>query len=189
VGRHSEAIAQEKRALELEPLSLKYNDNYAIVTYNAGQDQFAVEQWRKTLEMDPNYASALRNLSNTYADLHQYDLWLKNWKKVATVTNDHENLKIADEAARVYTKSGFQAAMRRIIELQVQLAKRRYVDPADIGLNCAVLGEKDQAFFWLEKAYAEKSDDLEWIKVNRSADALRSDPRYAALLKKMGLPQ
>ena len=189
VGRHSEAIAQEKRALELEPLSLKYNDNYAIVTYNAGQDQFAIEQWRKTLEMDPNYASALRNLSNAYADLHQYDLWLENWKKVATVTNDHENLKIADEAAQTYAKSGFQAAMRRIIELQVQLAKRRYVDPADIGMNCAVLGEKDQAFFWLEKAYAEKSDDLEWIKVNRSADALRSDPRYAALVKKMGLPQ
>src|SRR5258707_1844187 len=152
VGRHSEAIAQEKRALELEPLSLKYNDNYAIVTYNAGQDQFAIEQWRKTLEMDPNYASALRNLSNTYADLHQYDLWLENWKKVATVTNDHENLRIADEAAQTYAKSGFQAAMRRIIELQVQLAKRRYVDPADIGMNCAVLGEKDQAFFWLDKA-------------------------------------
>jgi hypothetical protein len=114
---------------------------------------------------------------------------LENWKKAATVMNDHENLQIAEEAARVYAKSGYQAAMRRIIELQVQLAKRRYLDPADIGMNYAVLGEKDQAFFWLEKAYAEKSDDLAWIKVNRSADALRSDPRYAALLKKIGLPQ
>jgi hypothetical protein len=56
-------------------------------------------------------------------------------------------------------------------------------------MNYAVLGEKDQAFFWLEKAYAEKSDNLGWIKVNRSADSLRSDPRYVALLKKMGLPQ
>src|SRR5258708_28888306 len=79
--------------------------------------------------------------------------------------------------------------MGRVIELQVQLAKRRYVDPADIGMNCAVLAEKDQAFFWLEKAYAQKSDALEWIKVNRTAAALRSDPRYAPLVQKIRLPQ
>jgi hypothetical protein len=78
--------------------------------------------------------------------------------------------------------------MRRIIALQVQLAKRRYVDPADIGYNYAALGEKEQAFFWLEKAYAEKSGDVEWLKVNRSAASLRPNPRYTALLKKMGLP-
>jgi hypothetical protein len=52
-----------------------------------------------------------------------------------------------------------------------------------------VLREKDQALFWLEKACAEKSDDVEWIKVNRSAESLRSEPRYAPLLKKMGLGQ
>jgi len=188
-GRHSEAIAQVKRALEIEPLSLKYNDNLAVMAKNGGQDEFALEQWKKTLEMDPNYASALENLGFLYFDLHQYDLWLQTWKKGATAKNDAEELKIAEEAAKVYSKSGFESAMRRIIELQVQLAKRRYVDPADIGYNYAALGERDQAFFWLEKASAEKSDDVEFIKVNRSANGLRSDPRYTALLKKMGLPQ
>jgi serine/threonine protein kinase/Tfp pilus assembly protein PilF len=188
-GRHSEAIAQVKRALEVEPLSLKYNDNLAVMARNGGQQDFALEQLKKTLEMDPNYASALANLSNLYFDLHQYDLWLETWKKAATAKNDPEELKIAEEAAKAYGKSGYEAAVRRIIELQVQLAKRRYVDPADIGYNYAALGEKDQAFFWLEKASAEKSDDGAFIKVNQSAASLRSDPRYAALLKKMGLPQ
>jgi serine/threonine protein kinase/Flp pilus assembly protein TadD len=188
-GHHSEAVAQEKRALELEPLNLKYNDNLGLVYANAGQDALALEQYRKTLEIDPNYASALSNLSQTYFALHQYDLWLESWKRAATLANDHESLAIANEAARVYAKSGYQAAMRRIIELRLQLAKRRYVDPAHIGFDYAVLGEKDQAFFWLEKAYAEKSYWIIYIKVNRSADSLRSDPRYAALLKKMGLPQ
>jgi serine/threonine protein kinase/Tfp pilus assembly protein PilF len=188
-GRHSEAIAQVKRALEVEPLSLKYNDNLAVMAKNGGQQEFALEQWKKTLEMDPNYASALENLSNLYFDLHRYDLWLETWKKAATARNDPEELIIADEAAKVYAKSGYEPAVRRTIELQVQLAKRRYVDPADIGYNYAALGKRDQAFLWLEKAYAEKSDNVEFIKVNRSADSLRSDPRYAALLKKMGLPQ
>jgi tetratricopeptide (TPR) repeat protein len=178
-----------KRALEVEPLSLKYNDNLAVMAKNGGQDEFALDQWKKTLEMDANYASALANLSNLYFDLHRYDLWLETWKKAATAKNDLEELKIAEEAAKVYAKFGYEAALRRVIELQVQLAKRRYVDPADIGSNYAALGEKDQAFLWLEKAYAEKSDNVEFIKVNRSADSLRSDPRYAALLKKMGLPQ
>jgi serine/threonine protein kinase/Tfp pilus assembly protein PilF len=187
--RYTEAVAQEKRAVELEPLNLKYNDNLALVYHFAGQDELALEQYRKTLEMDPNYASALTNVSGFYFDLHQYDLWLENWKNAATVENDRESLAIAEEAARVYARSGYQAAMRRIIELQLQLAKRRYVDPALIGFNYAVLGDKDQAFFWLEKACAEKSYTIVYIKVRRSADSLHSDPRYAALLKKMGLPQ
>ena len=90
---------------------------------------------------------------------------------------------------RVYAKSGLQATNKRILELQLQLAKRRYVDPAMIGFGFAELGDKDQAFAWLEKAYAEKSDGVVWVKTEPATAGLRSDPRYAALLKKMGLPQ
>ena len=110
-------------------------------------------------------------------------------EEVCDAKNDPEELKLAEETAKAYAKSGIEAAIRRRIELQMQLAKRRYVDPADIGYNYAELGEKDQAFLWMEKAYAEKSDDVAFIKVSRSMASLRSDPRYAALLKKMGLPQ
>jgi eukaryotic-like serine/threonine-protein kinase len=188
-GRHSEAIAEEKRAIELEPLNLKYNDSLSAMYRNARQNELALDQARKTLEMDPSYVSGVRNLADVYATLHRHDLWLENWKKAATLMNDHEDLEIADEASRVYAKSGYQSAMRRVIEMQLQLAKRRYVDPADIGFNYAELGEKDQAFLWLEKGYAEKSDLSGYLKVDWRADGLRSDPRYAALLKKMGLPQ
>jgi TolB-like protein/Tfp pilus assembly protein PilF len=188
-GRHSEAVAQVKRALEIEPLSLKFNDNLAIMEDNAGQHELALEQWKKTVDMDPNYSSALGNLSGLYFDLHQYDLWLENSKKAAAAKNDTEVLKIAEEVAGVYAKSGHEAAVKRMVELEVQLAKRRYVDPADIAYDYAAMGEKDQAFVWLEKAYAEKSDNLEWIKVNRKVESLRPDPRYAVLVKKMGLPQ
>ena len=75
------------------------------------------------------------------------------------------------------------------MELLEELSKRRYVDPGDIGYRYASLGNKDQAFAWLEKAYAEKADSLQYIKVKLAMDSLRSDPRYIDLLKWMGLPQ
>ena len=189
MARHNEAISQAKRAIDLDPLSAKYSDTLCTVYHIAGQDDLALEQCLKTLEMDPNFPGGLANLAFLYADLHQYDLWLKDWNKSATLMNDQEILKITEEAARVYAKSGYPATIKRIIELQLELAKRRYVDPAEIGLDYAQAGEKDQAFTWLEKAYAEKSDRLGWVKVDLRANSLHSDPRYAALLKKMGLPQ
>jgi len=64
--------------------------------------------------------------------MEKYELWLEEWKKSATLANDREDLAIAEEAARVYTKSSFRATLSRTIELRKQLAHRRYVDPADI---------------------------------------------------------
>ncbi len=189
MGRFSEAIAQAKRAAELEPLNLKYSDTLAGVYRDSRQYDLALEQFKKTLDMDPNYTSAVHNLAILYQIQHKYDLWLDEWKKGAAINNDHEDMAIAEEAARVYSKSSYQATLRRIIQLQLQLSKRRYVDPADIAFGYAELGDKDQAFAWLDKAYAEKSDLLVWVKVIPPLDGLRSDPRYAALLKKMGLPQ
>jgi eukaryotic-like serine/threonine-protein kinase len=189
VGREDEAIAAGKRAVELDPLNVKYNDTLAGVYRDARKYDLAIAQYKKTLDMDPNYVSALNNIAGCYQSMGQYELWLENWKKAASVNDDRESLTLADEVARAYAKSGFPAAVRRGIELKLQLAKRRYVDPAEIAFDYATIGEKDQAFAWFEKSYAEKSDLLVWIKVNSQADSVRSDPRYAALLRKMGLPQ
>jgi TolB-like protein/Tfp pilus assembly protein PilF len=189
VGRMDEAISQAQRAAELEPLNLKFSDSVAIMYRTAGRHQEAVEKFKKILEMDPNFVPSIGNLAFTYQLTQQYDLWLQGWKKAAALSNDEEDLKIAEEAARVYAKSGYQATQRRILEMHLQLAKRRYVDPADIAGNYASLGDNDQAFAWLDKAYAEKSNNLGYLKVSSDLTSLRSDPRYAALEKKMGLPQ
>jgi hypothetical protein len=79
--------------------------------------------------------------------------------------------------------------LKRLVALQEEQAKRIYIDPAQIAGNYALLGEKDRAFSWLEKAYGEKSGFLPYIKAFPFFDSLRSDPRYAGLLKRMGLPQ
>ena len=189
LGRGDEALTQAKRAAELEPLNLKYSDSVAIMYRDAGQNDQAIELFKKNLEMDPNFAPSVGNLAYAYKRTHHYDLWLQGWKQAATLANDHEDLAIAEEAARVYAKSGYPATMKKILEMQLQLAKRRYVDPADIADSFAEMGDKDQAFAWLDKAYAEKSNALGYIKSVPELDGLHSDPRYIALLKKMGLQQ
>jgi eukaryotic-like serine/threonine-protein kinase len=189
VGRNEEALAQIKRALEGDPLNLTINTNLAAGYANMRQYDLALDQFKKTIDIDPNYASAHDNLAETYRDMGKYVLWLEEWKKAATLANDQEELVIANEAARAYAKGGFHVALSRIVELRKQLAHRRYVDPTFIAYGYAALGDKDQAFYWLERAYSEKAGALAGVKVSKLMDPLRSDPRYIDLLKRMGLPQ
>ncbi len=189
IGRSEEAIAHFKRAVELDPLNLTAHTNLASGYENARQYDLALEQFKQTLEIDPNYASAHSNLSQTYQDMGEYDLWLKEWNKASTLANDREDLAIAEEVARAYAKGGLRAALSRDIELRKQLVQRRFVDFGFIAYDYAALGDKDQTFYWLEKAYAQKAGSLGFIKVAKLMDPLRSDPRYIDLLKRMGLPQ
>jgi eukaryotic-like serine/threonine-protein kinase len=188
-ARHSEAIPHLRRAVELDPLNLQYNTNLGQVLGNARQYDASVEQGKRTLEMDPNYAQAHLQLDVEYQRMGKYDLWLQEWKKAAGLFNDREDSAIAEEVARVYSRSGYKASIAREIEMKKHLAKRRYVDPAEIAYAYAELGDKEQTFAWLDKALAEKSGNLEFIKVARPMDQWHSDPRYVELLKKMGLPQ
>ena len=190
LGRHEEALAEIKRAVELDPLNLKYNDNLGQ-EYALGGRQYdlAVEQFKKVIEMDPSFASAHGNLAFIYRETDRHELWLDEWKKAAALSNDKEDKAIADEVAKVYGQSGFHAALVKSVELYKQLAKRRYVDPGNIGYQYAKLGDKDQAFAWLEKAYEEKAGSIQYIKTAPEMDSLRTDPRYTDLLKRMGLPQ
>jgi tetratricopeptide (TPR) repeat protein len=91
--------------------------------------------------------------------------------------------------ARAYALSGRAAEARHLLSKLEELSKQRYVSPADIGVLHGDLGEKDEAFQWLEKAYEERSNFLINLKVDPVFDSLRSDPRFAALLARMGLPR
>jgi serine/threonine protein kinase/Tfp pilus assembly protein PilF len=188
-NRDAEAISHLRRAVELDPLNLQYNANMGQVLCNARQFDACIDQLNKTLEMDANFAYAHAILRVAYRHIGKYDLSLQQWRKAATLANDHEDLAIADEASKVFAKSGFRASVEREIELKKQLAKRRYVDPADIAYDYAFLGDKEQTFAWLGKARAEKSGQLENIKIVDSMESLHSDPRYLDLLKQLGLPQ
>ncbi len=186
LGRNDEALAQFRRALEIEPLNIVFNINLSIGYANARRYDLAIEQFKKIQEID-SAANVHGNLSITAFDMGNYDLWLQEWRKSAEVNDDHEDLAIADEAAKAYARSGLRAALTRRIELEQQLAKRRYVDPAIIAFDYSALDMKDQTFDWLEKGYAGKSESMQYVKIVKSLDKYRSDPRYLDLLQRMKL--
>ena len=188
-GRYQEALVEMKRAVDLDPLNLNYNNNIGLTYFAGRQYDLAVEQFKKVIEMDPSFASVHDSLAFTYLWMGSYGLWLDEWKKATTLSNDKEDAVIADEVAKVYAQSGLHAALVKRVELYKQLANRRYVDPGYIGYMYGKLGDKDQAFAFLEKAYVEKAGSLQNIKVAPEMDSVRTDPRYIDLLKRMGLPQ
>ena len=188
-NRDQEAMAHLHRAIELDPLNLQYNSNLGQLFCNAHQYDACIDQLKKTLEMDANFAYAHAMLRQAYRLTGKDDLAMEEWKKSAALSNDQEELRIAEDVAKVYAESGLRASVERELELQKQLAKRRYVDPTAIAEDYAYLGDKEQTFAWLEKARAEKAGGLESIKIYHSLDQWHNDPRYIALLKELGLPQ
>jgi TolB-like protein/Tfp pilus assembly protein PilF len=187
LARNEEALVQLKRAVEIDPLSLAFNTSLATAYSGARQYDLALEQFKKTIDMDPSFAGAHNNLGQVYFDMGKYDLWLEEWKKSATLANDHEDLAIAEDAARVYAKSGFRAALTRIIDLEKDLSQRRYVDSGNVAYLYAALGDKDQTFAWLDKAFTQKAESLQLIKSVKPMEAFHADPRYVDLLKRIGL--
>jgi TolB-like protein/Tfp pilus assembly protein PilF/predicted Ser/Thr protein kinase len=187
--RPEEAIVQLNRAIELDPLNMRYNTNLGQIYFNAKQYDLALAQLKKTVEIDPNFADFYDMRSVEYRTMGKYDLWLEDWKKNVTLNADQDGVAMADEVTRVYARSGYRAAVIRHVELLKQLSKRRYVDPTSIAREYADIGDKDQTFQWLEKAYSEKARGLETLEIARPLEPYRSDPRYLDLIKRMGLQQ
>jgi serine/threonine protein kinase/Tfp pilus assembly protein PilF len=190
LGRHLEAISHLQRAVELEPFYLQYNTNLAAVYANARRYDQALEQLKKTLEMDPNFPTAHLELSHAYFQLRRYEEWLAEWKNAAVVRNVAEDIALQEAAARGYSKGGYRAALSSAIEEQLKQKKKgSYVDPTEIAYNYAGLGDKEQTLRWLETAVTERSRGLVFIKIVPELDPFRSDPRYRAILLRMGLPE
>jgi eukaryotic-like serine/threonine-protein kinase len=188
LGNFEQALRHYRRAVELDPLNLNANQNLGSEYISLRQYDQAIEEEKKTLEIDPTFAKAHQQLSIAYELTGKYDLWLEEWEKSARLSNDLEDLALFKAVSQEYVKSGYRGALKRLAAFREEQAKRIYIDPALLAGDYAVLGEKDHAFGLLEKAYREKSGFLPNIKGVSLFDSLRSDPRYADLLKRMGLP-
>ena len=189
VNRGEEAVPQLKRATELDPLNMTAITNLAAAYSQMRQYDKALEIFKQALEIDPNFANLHDNLGQMYEDMGKHDLTWQEHKKAALLADDQESVAVAEETLRAFAKGGKRAALIRTIEMYKQLARRRYVDSACIAYDYAELGDKDQTFSWLEKAYSEKSGALNSVKGMKAMDPFRSDPRYIDLLRRMGLPR
>ena len=187
LGRNDDAMAEFRRSIQIDPLNIIFNINLAIGYSNLRRYELAREQYRKTQEIDSD-ANIHGNLSVTAFEMGDYSLWLEEWRKSAETNDDHEDLLMANETAKVYAKAGFRPALLHRIELEQQLAKRRYVDPAFVAFDYAALDMKAQTFEWLEKGFAEKSEAMQYLKTVKALDKYRVDPHYRDLIKRMNMP-
>lgn len=182
MGRHEEAIEEIKRAMELDPLSIIINNDVAWNYHYARNYDMAIEFYKKTLELDPDYAMALRELGASYAMKGFFDEAVEALARASEISSgDRTRARLA----RVYAMSSKEAEARAILDDLLQKSKERHVSPCLIAEIYAGLGENDEAFEWLDKAYSERDSLLSVLKVAPKWDSLRPDPRFKELLKKM----
>ena len=187
VGRQEEALREVQRAQELDPLSLVTNWHVGIFFYYARQYGREIEQLRKTLELDPNFAGAHNDLGWAYAMTGRYEEAIEELQTAIKLSGEATDF-VAD-LATIYALSGKRSEAHRIIDKLKELAKQRYVAPYRMAQIHIALGDRDRAFEWLEKGYRERSLGESFIdlKASRFWDPIRSDPRFADLLRRMNL--
>jgi serine/threonine-protein kinase len=183
-GRVEEAIAEANRAQELDPFSLAISAKRGFILENARRYDEAIEQLRRVIAMDQNNYQAHWFLGQTYASSGRLTEALAASEKAVAISRTPGALGFL---GMNYGLAGRKDDANRILNELLELEKRRYVTPPALA-NCYIgLGNKDQAFYWLEKAFQERSNYMAYLKVFPGDDTLRSDPRFDDLLRRMGL--
>src|SRR5713226_8847351 len=186
LGRHEEALAEIKRAQQLDPLSLIINAVSGRILLYAGRDDLAIEQLRKTLEIDPNFAHAHQFLGYAYVRKGMFGEAIAEFQRAITLSPNFTQYQAG--LGHAYARAGKSAEARKLLSELKEHSKRRYVSWCDFAAIYAGLGEKDQAFACLERAYAQRDARLVELKVDARLDPLRADPRFKDLLRRVGLP-
>lgn len=186
LGRSEEALEAAKRALDLDPASPAVSHSLAVQLYLARKFDQAIDQARNTLEMDANFAISYAVLGEVFLAKGMYREGLCTLEKYSALGR-----RSATSLAFLgysHARLGEREKALRMIE-ELQAASQQTLVPAlFIALVYAGLEEKDQAFTWLEKAYQERFNRLAYLKVEALWDPLRSDPRFADLLRRVGIP-
>ncbi len=185
VGQVGPALAEAEKAVELEPLSL-INNSVAVSAYlNARQYDKALTQARTAFDLDPTFPLARHWLGFALVLNGKYDEAISISRQVSP--DSPSGWLSAVVLGHAYAKQGKRAETEQQISLLRDLAKTRYVRPYYLASIYAALGDKDKAFAELEKAFAERDCYLGRISVDPLMDALRDDPRFKSLTKRMNL--
>lgn len=185
-GRPDEAIAEGKRAVQIDPVSPETNTYLGIDYIYARRYDEAIDQLRKTVELDRNYWYAHNLLGRAYE---------ASGKLPEAIAEFQRSLQLEDSVAEnwcnlghAYALAGKRVEAEKIIARLKEFSAHNYVPPYNMATIYAGLGDKDQAFAWLDRAYEERSDNLVlFIKVDPQVDNLRSDTRFASLLGRIRL--
>jgi len=184
-GRMDEAIDEHKHLLEFDPTSQVANQLLCAMYGSARDYDKSIQQCRKVVEMYPDVSMPHGDLSHDYVQKKDYAKALEEYQRELTLDG---NLALSAAMGRAYAINGWEGVLRKQIEVFQRRDTGDY-DPVAVAQAYALLADKDEAFLWLEKAYDEHVGGLLFIKATPAFDNIRSDPRYADLLRRMGLPQ
>jgi TolB-like protein/DNA-binding winged helix-turn-helix (wHTH) protein len=185
-GRFDQSIAEAQRAQDLDPLSPFVRTTYCLELGVARRYDRAVDKCKQALELDPNFLHAHENLIGIYISMGQYDRALDEFEKRARIAEDPPEQVAA--VKRAYRRAGIKGFLRQQLEQELQ-PDSGPPDGIDIASTYSLLGEKDQAFAWLQRAYDQRSPFMEFVKAHPDFDNIRSDPRYLEFLGRVGLKQ
>jgi eukaryotic-like serine/threonine-protein kinase len=190
LGRHDEALKEARRSSELDPLSPVTKASIAIRLFEARQYDKAIEAIREVIAMDKNFAQAHVMLGENYLAKGMYEEAIAELETWWTLSEEKSREEAALRAAALrdaFRKNGAQGYWQKELDLAMEDMKREHVNPQILSAAYARLGDKDHAFQWLEKAY-EAREDMTTVPLDPAYDGIRSDPRFADLLRRIGLP-
>jgi serine/threonine protein kinase/tetratricopeptide (TPR) repeat protein len=185
VGRLEEARNELKQALELDPTNLVVNAEFGYADHYMRREDAAIAELRKTLELDPAFVYASVVLAQAYEEKGMYQEALAELNKAKAVDPNWTWIKA--EIGCVQVLLGKQSEAYAIIKELRDRSALEYLDPTLIAWIYIALGDKDQAFAWLEKGYQERAGNIPWLHVDPKYAPLKSDPRYADLLRRIGI--
>jgi len=187
IGRSQEAIAEIQRAQELDPLSLPITAVHGVVYDYARRPDEAITQLRKAVEMDESFYPAHVFLGWSY---EQKEMYAEAIAELQNASESSGGEPFADGSlAHACALAGQKTRATQLLNKLKSEAGTRYVDPFEIGLIYAGLGDKDQAFTWIDKAFAGHTHGITLLKTDPRLDSLRPDPRFQNLLAQVAFPR
>lgn len=188
LGRHEEAIAELKLSQRLDPLSLAINLALGTMQYYAGENDQALTQFRETQKLDPNFVETYHLLGMVYAQKGMYVEAIGELEKALPFSEMYAP-RTKYLLAQTYAMWGKkEEANKRLAEVK-ELAQQERVLPIEMACFYTALGDKDTAFEWLHRACRERDRYTIYLQVAPKLKPLRSDPRFAEMLRCIGLPQ
>jgi TolB-like protein/predicted Ser/Thr protein kinase len=192
-GREQEALAEVNRAHQLDPLDRVGSIQVGHIHIWARRYDEAIAICKKVADENPTFAMVHRScLAKAYWGKRMYREVIEEWKAYGQLSGDPNASKFASALEQGFRSAGWKGALTKGIEVRQAQRRTGYSSAYGIAQLYADLGEKDQAFQWLNTSYQERDaglEGLEGLKTDFLLDPIRSDPRFAELVRKVGLPQ
>lgn len=186
MGQFDQSQAEILRAQELDPVNLNIKADVGWFLFYARRTDESIAQLQNVLEMDPNFSMAHGFLASVY---QQKGMHKQSIDECETAIRLDDNKNRTALLGYAYAVAGKKREARQVLRQLEDLSHDRYISPYSMALIYVGLGERDEAFLWLEKAFQDRFWMMAFLKVDPRLDALRSDPRFTDLLRRMGLSQ